>query len=108
MGSHFQPGDLVFIHLRKERFLRKSKSKLLPRLGGPFEILERVGPNTYIIDLPKDYWVFATFYFDDLSPYFDEEEDLIRLKANSFEKGGIMGIKASVPSMSCRKNYQPH
>ena len=29
--AHFQPGDLVWVHLRKERFPSKRKSKLLPR-----------------------------------------------------------------------------
>ena len=37
----FQPGDLVWVHFRKERFPFKWKSKLMPRAGGPFEILEK-------------------------------------------------------------------
>ena len=48
---HFQPGDLVWIHLRKERFPSKRKSKLMPRSDGPFEVLEKIGPNAYKVDL---------------------------------------------------------
>ena len=80
---HFQPGDLVWIHLRKERFPCKRKSKLVPRSDGPFEIMEKVGPNTYKVDLSGDYGVSSTFNVADLSPYFDEDEELSSLRSNS-------------------------
>ena len=51
----FQPGDLVWVHLRKERFPTKRKSKLMPRADGPFEVLERVNDNAYKVNLPGDY-----------------------------------------------------
>jgi len=57
----FQLGDLVWIHLRKERFPSKRKSKLMPRVDGPFEVLERVNDNAYKVNLPGDYGVSATF-----------------------------------------------
>ena len=59
--------------MRKERFPSKRKSKLMPRSNGPFEILEKVGPNAYKVDLPGDYGVSATFNVSGLSPYFDDE-----------------------------------
>ena len=34
----FEEGDLVWVHLRKERFLEKRKFKLMPRVDGPFQI----------------------------------------------------------------------
>src|SRR5215813_235279 len=37
----FEPGDWVWVHLRKERFPQQRKSKLLPRGDGPFQILEK-------------------------------------------------------------------
>ena len=46
----FQPGDLVWIHLRKERFPARRKTKLLPRADGPFEVLERINNNAYKVD----------------------------------------------------------
>jgi hypothetical protein len=33
----FEPGDLVWLHLRKDRFLDLRKSKVLPRAGGPLK-----------------------------------------------------------------------
>jgi len=41
----FQPGDLVWIHLRKERFPSKRLNKLIPRAEGPFKALEKVNDN---------------------------------------------------------------
>ena len=37
----FEPGDLVWLHLRKERFPTLRKSKLMPRADGPFKVLEK-------------------------------------------------------------------
>jgi len=51
-GVQFQPGDLLWIHMRKERFPSKRRSKIMPRFDGPFEILEQIGPNAYKVDLP--------------------------------------------------------
>ncbi|XP_072064137.1 uncharacterized protein [Arachis hypogaea] len=48
----FEPGDWVWVHLRKERFPTQRKSKLDPRGDGPFQVLERVNDNAYKIDLP--------------------------------------------------------
>ena len=49
-----QLGDLVWIHLRKERFPSKRKNKLMPRADSPFEVLERINDNAYKVDLPGD------------------------------------------------------
>ncbi|XP_073525851.1 uncharacterized protein [Phyllobates terribilis] len=51
----FEPGDLVWVHLRKERFPTRRASKLDPRGYGPFKILRRIGDNAYVVDLPDDY-----------------------------------------------------
>ena len=34
-----EPGDLVWLHLRKDRFPELGKSKLMPRADGPFKSL---------------------------------------------------------------------
>jgi len=59
----FQPGDLVWVHLRK--------SKLMSRADGPFEILERVNDNAYKVNLPSEYGVWAKVA--DLSPYLEDD-----------------------------------
>ena len=47
-----EPGDWVWSHLRKERFPEKQWSKLLPRVDGPFQVLERINDNAYKFDDP--------------------------------------------------------
>jgi len=47
----FQLGDLLWIHLRKEHFSSKCKSKLMLGVDGPFEIMERVNDNANKVNL---------------------------------------------------------
>ncbi|XP_073120609.1 uncharacterized protein [Henckelia pumila] len=63
----FEPGDWVWLHLRKERFPEKRRSKLLPRGDGPFQVLERINENAYKLDFPGEYNVSTTFNVSDLS-----------------------------------------
>ena len=70
----FEPGDWVWVHIRKERFPAQRRSKLNPREDGPFQILEKINDNAYKVDLLGEYNVSATFNVVDLSP-FDVGED---------------------------------
>jgi hypothetical protein len=56
-----EPGDLVWLHLRKERFPDLRKSKLMPRADGPFKILEKINDNAYKLELPPEFGVSPTF-----------------------------------------------
>ena len=38
----FQEGDLVWLHLRKDRFPQERNSKLKPRGDGPFKVLKKI------------------------------------------------------------------
>ena len=60
---------------------------LMPRSDGPFEILEKIGLNAYKVDLLGDYGVPAAFNVADLSPYYDEDEELSILRSNSNQAG---------------------
>lgn len=83
----FEPGDWVWVHLRKERFPSQRKSKLQPRGDGPFQVLSKINDNAYKIDLPGEYGVSPTFNVADLSLYDAAEEDC-NLRANSVQEGG--------------------
>ena len=50
----FELGDLVWLHLRKDRFPKECMSKLLPRADGPFKVHARYNDNAYKIDIPRD------------------------------------------------------
>ena len=66
----FEEGDLVWLHLRKDRFPEERNSKLKPRGDGPFKVLKRINNNAYIIDIPTSkYMVSNTFNVSDLKPY---------------------------------------
>jgi hypothetical protein len=83
----FEPGDWVWIHMRKERFPAHRRTKLQPRGDGPFQILEKINDNAYKVDLPGEYNVSATFNVYDLSPY-DAGDDS---RLNHFEERGNDG-----------------
>jgi hypothetical protein len=72
----FELGDLVWLHLRKDRFSYLRKSKLLPRADGPFKVLERINENAYKLEFPANFGVSPTFNIADLKPYLGEEDKL--------------------------------
>jgi len=79
----FEPGDLVWVHLRKDRFLEQRKSKLQPRADGPFKVLRKINDNAYEIDLPSTYGVSTSFNVVDLSPFFGLDES----RTTPFQEG---------------------
>jgi hypothetical protein len=84
----FDVGDLVWLHLRKDRFPELRKSKLMPRAAGPFKVLEKINDNAYKLELPAELGpVSPTFNIADLKPYFGEEEELSS-RTTSIQEGG--------------------
>jgi hypothetical protein len=71
-----EPGDLVCLHLRKERFLKLRKSKLMSRAAGPFKIVAKINDNTYKLELPPEFEVSPRFNISDLRPYLGEEDEI--------------------------------
>jgi len=86
----FEQGDWVWVHMRKKRFPEQRRSKLMPRVDGPFQIIEMINDNAYKVDLPGEYGVSATFNVVDLS-LFDVGDDS---RSNSFEERGDDAIPA--------------
>jgi hypothetical protein len=73
----FEVGDLVWLHLRKDRFPDLRKSKLMPRADGPFRVLEKINDNAYKLELPAYFGsVSPTFNIADLKPYIGEEDEI--------------------------------
>ncbi|KAL6223457.1 hypothetical protein ACLB2K_006844 [Fragaria x ananassa] len=69
----FKEGDLVWIHLRKERFPRGRYGKLKSRADGPFKVIQRINDNAYKIELLGNYGVQVTFNVVDLLPYCEDD-----------------------------------
>ena len=72
------------MHMRKERFPTRRRSKLHPRGDGLFQVLERINDKAYKLDLPGEYNISATFNVSDLSPF--DVGDHSRM--NPFEERG--------------------
>jgi hypothetical protein len=81
-----EPGDLVWLHLRKDRFPDLRKSKLMPRADGLFKIIEKINDNTYKLQLPPEFGVSPTFNISYLKPYMGEE-DTLQLRMTPIQEG---------------------
>ena len=87
----FRSGDLVRIHLRKERFPEERNSKLKPRGDGPYKVLKRINDNAYVIDIPQSkYAVSNSFNVSDLSPYYGEDDEMEEPRTTLSQGGGEM------------------
>jgi len=65
----FEPRDLDWLHLRKDRFSTQRKSKLLPRGDVLFQIIKNINDNAYELDLPDTYLGSHSFNVSDLTPF---------------------------------------
>jgi translation initiation factor IF-1 len=71
-----EPGDLVWVHLRKDSFPDLRKSKLMPRDAGPYKVLAKINDNAYRLELPPDFGVSPTFNISDLKPYMGDKDEI--------------------------------
>ncbi|WVZ93568.1 hypothetical protein U9M48_039537 [Paspalum notatum var. saurae] len=93
----FEPGDMVWLHLRKDRFPTLRRSKLMPRAAGPFKVLTKINDNAYILDLPAEFGVSTSFNVADLKPYVGEDEELPS-RTTSISKGRMMRTSTTTPA----------
>jgi hypothetical protein len=84
-----EPGEVVWLHLRKDRFPALRKSKLMLQADGPFKVLERINDNAYKPDLPVDFGVTFIFNIADLKSYSGEDDEL-ESRTTKFKKGRMM------------------
>jgi hypothetical protein len=75
----FKVGDHVFLKLKANRSSLKlgSCAKLVARFCGPFEILERIGPVSYMIALPASMSVHNVFRVSLLNKYIPHANHVI-------------------------------
>ena len=100
-----EPGDLVWVHLCKDRFPDQCKSKLQPQADGPFKVLRKINDNAYEIDLPSTYGVSTSFNVTDLSPFFGLEESRMTPFQEGEDDEDILAIRN--PSASVTPQVTP-
>ena len=61
----FQEGDLVWLHLGKERLQGEGK-KLKPIRYGPFKIIKQIGDNAFQLDLPPYMHMYSVINAENL------------------------------------------
>ena len=74
------------VYLGKERLASATNSKLRPWKYGPFQILKKLSPNAYRLQLPL--WLgkmSPSFNIKDLSAY--KEDGPLPLESNSLQEG---------------------
>jgi hypothetical protein len=72
-----ESGDLVWLHLRKERFSELRKSKLMSHAADPFKILAKINDNAYKLELPPEFGVSPSFTISDLRHYMGEQDEML-------------------------------
>jgi hypothetical protein len=81
-----EPGNLVWLHLRKERFPELRKNKLMSRAAGPLKIIAKFNDNAYKLELPPEFRVSPSFNISDLRSYLGEEDEM-PLRMMSMQEG---------------------
>ena len=83
----FTEGELVMVHLKKERFPAGSYSKLKDRNFGPCKILKKISDNAYVIDLPQEFNMSSTFNVADLRKFYPPEDEDPQLRTIDSQVG---------------------
>ena len=97
-AANFEVGNFVMVQLRPERLPKNSLKKLHVRAMGPYQILRKLGSNTYILDLPDSIGISPIFNVDDLT-----------LHQGTFEPSCLsfgVSIRTQVPRLSILPHSQ--
>jgi hypothetical protein len=102
-----EPGDLVWLHLRKEWSLELRKSKLMSRASGPFQILSNINDDAYKLELPPEFGVSSSFNISDLRPYLGEEDEMSSRTTSMQEREDDEDINTSATIISSIEILRP-
>ncbi|CAL1406753.1 unnamed protein product [Linum trigynum] len=83
----FDVGDYVWAVLTKYRFSAGDYYKLAARKIGPVEIIEKINPNAYSLNLPSHIRTSDVFNVKHLVPFAGDDSDGDNSRANSVHPG---------------------
>ena len=75
----FQVGDHVYLKVKARKISMKlgNCAKLAPRFCGPFEILDRIGPVAYQLELPTNLRIHNVFHVSLWKKYIHDPTHMI-------------------------------
>jgi hypothetical protein len=93
-NREFKVGDHVFLKVKANRSSLKlgNCSKLTSLYCGPFEILERIGPVSYMIVLPAFMYVHNVFHVSLLKKYILDANHVIDCNVIQVEQEGAFQV----------------
>jgi hypothetical protein len=80
VDHQFQVGDQVWLHINKDRMKGEGKN-IKTNWYGPFNILEKIGTNSFHLDLPSYMQMYSVVNVENLKLYeppmiMDEDESV--------------------------------
>ncbi|XP_026442931.1 uncharacterized protein LOC113342684 [Papaver somniferum] len=72
----FEEGEIVMIHLRKERFRTGTYNKTMMKKYRPFKNLKKISDNAYVVDLPANWNISNIFNVQEIFTFHGEVDQL--------------------------------
>ena len=90
----FKVGDHVFLKVKDRHSSLKlgNCSKLAARFCGPFEILKRIGPVSYMLAFPASMIVHNVFHVSFLKKYIPDANHVIDWNVIQVEQEGVLQV----------------